>query len=186
MAKLIYSAIMSLDGYIADENGNFDWAVPDDELHEFVNDLERPIGTHLFGRRMYETMLAWETMGGPDDPAQTQDFAELWHATDKIVYSTTLDATSTARTQLEREFNPDAVHQLKELAPHDLSVSGPGLATHAFHAGLVDEVRLFVIPVLVGGGTRALPDGVRLRLNLTDERRFDTGTVYLCYGITPS
>ncbi len=184
MAKLIYSAMMSLDGYIADEDGSFDWAVPDDELHEFVNDLERSIGTHLFGRRMYETMRAWETMGGSDDPPQTQDFAELWRATDKIVYSTTLEAATTARTQLEREFSPEAVQQLKELTPDELSVSGPTLAAHAFHAGLVDEVRLFIIPVLVGGGTHALPDAVRLRLNLAEERRFDTGTVYLRYDTT--
>lgn len=184
MAKLIYSAMMSADAYIADEDGDFDWAVPDDELHEFVNDLERSIGTHLFGRRMYETMRAWETMGGPDAPPQTQDFAELWHATDKIVYSTTLNATTTARTQLEREFSPEAVRQLKDLARDELSVSGPTLAAHAFRAGLVDEVRLFVTPVLVGGGTRALPDALRLRLNLAEERRFGSGTVYLRYETT--
>ena len=184
MGNLIYSAMMSLDGYTADEQGSFDWAVPDDEVHAFVNELEGPIGTHLFGRRMYETMRAWETMGGPDDPPLTRDFAAIWRASDKIVYSTTLESVSTARTRLERHFDPESVRRLKSTAEHDLSVSGPGLAAHAFRAGLVDECYLYVVPVLVGGGTRALPDQVRVGLTLADERRFDGGTVHLRYRVT--
>ena len=181
MAKLIYSMLMSLDGYIADEVGHFDWAEPDEEVHRFVNDLERPIGTYLYGRRMYEVMAAWETMHAiPDQPPFILDYAAIWQAADKIVYSSTLDAVSTARTSLEQTFDPDAVRRLKAESGRDLSVGGgPGLAAAAFAAGLVDELHLFVSPILVGGGTRALPDGVRLELDLVDERRFANGTVYL-------
>ena len=180
MAKLIYTAITSLDGYIEDEEGRFDWAMPDAEVHAFVNDLERPVGTHLYGRRMYETMAVWQTVGDePGLPAAEADFAELWRALDKVVYSRTLDAVSTPRTRLEREFDPEAVRRMKEAADRDISVSGPGLAQHAFRAGLVDEVHLFVFPVVVGGGKPGLPRDVRVDLELLDERRFGNGVVHM-------
>jgi dihydrofolate reductase len=182
MAELIYSAIMSLDGYVADEEGNFDWAEPDDEVHAFVNDLERPIGTNLYGRRMYEVMAYWETAHTvPDQPPEILDYAEIWRAADKVVYSTTLEEASTARTRIEREFDPDAVQRMKADAERDLSIGGPTLAAQAIAAGLVDELHLFVAPVVVGGGTRSLPDGVRWDLDLADERRFRNGVVYLRY-----
>jgi dihydrofolate reductase len=181
MAKLIYSSIASLDGYIADEEGNFDWAEPDEEVHTLVNDLERPIGTFLFGRRMYEVLVAWETMDTADQPPVIRDFAEIWRAADKIVYSKTLATVSSARTRIERDFDPDAVRQMKASAERDLSVGGPGLAAHALEAGLVDECHLFLAPIVVGGGTRFFPDDVRLELQLVDERRFSNGTVHLRY-----
>jgi dihydrofolate reductase len=183
VAKLIYSAIASLDGYIEDEDGRFGWARPDEEVHAFVNDLERPVGTHLYGRRLYETMAAWET-----DPSLAEhspamkDYAAIWQAAEKIVYSRTLDSVSTTRTRIEREFDPDSVRHLKEVPGNDLAVGGAALAAVAFSAGLVDECHLFLAPVLVGGGKRALPDGVRLDLELLDERRFEGGMVYLRYG----
>jgi dihydrofolate reductase len=182
MAKLIYSAISSLDGYIEDEAGGFDWAVPDDEVHAFVNDLERSAGTYLYGRRMYETMVGWET--DPSLAAQSplmRDFAASWQAADKVVYSTTLDAPSTARTRIERAFDADQVRQMKASASRDLSVGGPDLAAQAFRAGLVDECHLFLTPIIVGGGKPSLPDGVRLELELLEERRFAGGTVHLHY-----
>jgi dihydrofolate reductase len=182
MAKLIYSAITSLDGYVADEEGNFDWAAPDEELHTFVNDLERPVGTYLYGRRMYEVMVAWETE--PDVAAQppaVQDYAEIWRAADKIVYSRTLETVSSARTQIERDFDPEAVRQMKASAGRDVSVGGPDLAAEAIRAGLVDELHLFVTPIVVGGGKRCLPDNVRLELELLDDRRFGNGVVHLHY-----
>jgi dihydrofolate reductase len=181
VAKLIYSAIASLDGYVADEAGEFDWAAPDEEVHAFVNELERPAGTYLYGRRMYEVMAPWETMPLAGEPPAMRDFAEIWRAADKIVYSGTLEAASTARTRIEREFDPDAVRQLKATAGRDLTIGGPELAGQALRAGLVDELQLFLVPVLVGGGKQALPDGVRLELDLVDERRFGDGTVYLRY-----
>jgi dihydrofolate reductase len=177
MAELIYSAIASLDGYVADEHGRFDWAAPGPEVHEHVNDLMRPMGTHLYGRRMYEVLAAWETMDDPDP--RMRDFAQLWRAADKIVYSSTLEQVSSARTRIERTFDPDAVRELKRTAGADLSIGGPTLAAHAFAAGLVDVVELYLSPVIVGGGTRALPDGVRLDLELVDERRFSNGVVHL-------
>jgi len=177
MAKLIYSAIASLDGYVNDTEGNFDWAAPDADVHAFVNDEERPIGTYLYGRRMYEVMAAWETL---DDPAPAmRDFAQIWRAAEKIVYSRTLDGVSTPRTRLERAFDPEAVRALK--AERDLSVGGPQLAAEAIRAGLVDECRLYLSPIAVGGGTRALPDDVRWPLELLAERRFGNGVVYLRY-----
>jgi dihydrofolate reductase len=180
MATLIYTAITSLDGYIEDDKGRFDWAEPDAEVHSFVNDLERPVGTHLYGRRMYETMAVWQTVGDePGLPAAEADFAEVWRALDKVVYSRTLDAVSTPRTRLEREFDPEAVRRMKETADRDISVSGPGLAQHAFRAGLVDEIHLFVFPVVVGGGKPGLPRDVRVDLELLDERRFDNGVVHM-------
>jgi dihydrofolate reductase len=182
MAKLIYSAIASLDGYVADEDGNFDWAEPDEEVHTFVNDLERPVGTYLYGRRLYEVMVAWETMHTrADQPHVIQDFAELWQAADKIVYSRTLETVSSARTRIERDFDPEAVRKMKASAGSDITVGGPDLAAQAFKAGLVDECHLFVAPMVVGGGKRSLPDNVRLKLELLDERRFGSGMVYLRY-----
>jgi dihydrofolate reductase len=182
VAKLIYSAIMSLDGYVADEDGNFDWAEPDEEVHTFVNDLERPIGTYLYGRRMYEVMVAWETI--TDEQRFIKDYADIWRAADKIVYSRSLETVSSERTRIERSFDPDAVRQLKEAADRDISVGGPNLAAQAIRAGLVDEIRLFLAPVVVGGGTRALPNDVRLPLELLDERRSNNGTVHLHYRTT--
>ena len=182
MAKLTYAAIMSLDGYVADEAGRFDWAAPDEEVHAFINDLERPVGTHLVGRRMYEVMVAWETPEAYMDPSPiTDDYAALWQAADKVVYSRTLQTVSSARTRIERDFDPDAVRQLKADADRDLSVGGPELAAQAFSAGLVDEVHLFLVPTVVGRGTRALPDNVRLPLVLVEDRRFANGFVYLRY-----
>src|SRR4051794_26410737 len=170
MGKLIYSAIAFLDGYVADEQGSFDWAQPDEAVHAFVNDLERPIGTHLYGRRMYEVMSFWETASTAGEPAVMRDFAEIWRAADKVVYSTTLESVSSARTRIEREFDAEAVRALK--AERDVSVGGPALAAQALRAGLVDECHLFLAPVVVGGGKRALPDDVRLQLELLGERRF--------------
>jgi dihydrofolate reductase len=185
VARLIYAAIASLDGYIEDETGSFDWAAPDDEVHAFVNDLEREVGTHLLGRRMYETKVYWETNPAEDDPSEiARDFAEVWRAADKVVYSKTLESASTARTRVERDFDPEAIRELKASAERDISVGGPELAAHALRAGLVDECQLFVVPVLVGGGKRALPDGLRLDLELLDERRFGNGTVFLRYRAT--
>jgi len=182
MASLIYSAITSLDGYVADEDGNFDWAAPDEEVHTFVNDLERPVGTYLYGRRMFEVMVYWETAHTvADQPTFVQDFAEIWQAADKIVYSKTLTTVSSARTRIERDFNPDVVRQMKATAGRDITVGGPDLAAHAIKAGLVDEWQLFVVPIVVGGGKHALPKSVRLKLELLDERRFGSGVVYLHY-----
>jgi dihydrofolate reductase len=181
MARLIYSAIASLDGYTEDERGKFDWAAPDEEVHAFVNDLERPVGTYLYGRRMYETMAVWETMD--DDEAVMRDYAQMWRAADKVVYSRTLDAVSTARTRIEREFDPAALGDMKAAAAHDISIGGSGLAAHAIEAGVVDECHLFVTPVVVGGGKHWLPRGARLELELLDERRFGSGVVHLHYGV---
>jgi dihydrofolate reductase len=184
MAKLIYSVIASLDGYIEDAQGSFDWAAPDEEVHAFVNDLERPVGTYLYGRRMYETMRYWETEGsGPEQPAVSHDFAQIWRAADKIVYSRTLRAPSSARTRLESAFDAEAVTRLKETSRSDISVGGPELAAQAIAAGLVDECQLFLSPVAVGGGKRALPANVRVQLELLDERRFHSGVVYLSYRL---
>jgi dihydrofolate reductase len=182
MAKLIYSAITSLDGYVADDEGNFDWAAPDEEVHRFVNDLERPVGTYLYGRRMYEVMRYWETAHTiADQPPFMQDFAEIWREAEKIVYSKTLESVSSAKTRIERDFDPEAIRQLKASAERDITVGGPELAAQAIRAGLVDEYHLLVSPIAVGGGKRALPDDVRLELELLDERRFGTGVVHLHY-----
>jgi dihydrofolate reductase len=181
MAKLIYSTITSLDGYVADEDGRFDWAEPDEEVHSFVNDLYRPVGTFLCGRRLYEVLVAWETISLADQPRFIQDFAEIWRAADKIVYSKTLETVSSARTRIERDFDPETVRELKATAERDITVGGPDLAAQALKAGLVDEIHLVVAPVVVGGGIDALPDNVRLRLELQDERRFGNGMVHLRY-----
>ncbi len=185
MAKLVYATISSLDGYVADESGSFDWATPDEEVHAFINDLVRPIGTHLYGRRMYDVLVAWETMDVGPEPAVIRDFAAIWHAADKIVYSKTLDAVASARTTLERDFAPNVVRRSKATASRDLSIGGPTIAAEALKAGLVDEVHLFLVPIIVGGGTRALPDGVRQQLVLEEERRFAGGVVYLRYRVSP-
>ena len=182
VAKLIYSAITSLDGYVADQNGNFDWAAPDEEVHAFVNDLERPIGTYLYGRRMYEVMVAWENADAfADESPVTRDFADLWQGPDKIVFSRTLETVSSAKTRIERDFDPEAIRQMKASAVSDISVGGPDLAARALEAGLVDELHLFLTPVVVGGGKQSLPDNVRLQLELLDERRFGNGVVHLHY-----
>jgi dihydrofolate reductase len=182
MAKLIYSGITSLDGYVADEDGNFDWSAPDEEVHTFCNDLERPVGTYLYGRRMYEVMVYWETAHKlADEPAFVRDFTDIWQVADKIVYSRTLETISSARTRIERDFDPEAVRQMKAAAGRDITVGGPDLAAQAIRAGLVDEIHQFVTPIVVGGGKQFLPDNVRLRLELLDERRFGMGVVHLHY-----
>jgi dihydrofolate reductase len=182
MAKLIYSTLASLDGYTEDEGGKFDWAKPDEEVHSFFNDLERSVGTHLYGRRMYETMVYWEDPELVEgQPPYIRDFAEIWRAAEKVVYSRTLESPSSARTRIERSFDPDAVRQMKNSAERDLGIGGPELAGQAIAAGLVDEIGLVLVPVAVGGGKPALPPGRRLDLGLLDERRFANGTKYLRY-----
>lgn len=182
MAKLIYSAISSLDGYIADEDGDFDWAMPDEEVHAFINDLARPVGTYLYGRQMYETMVGWETDPTlADRSLLMRDFAGIWQAADKIVYSRTLEGVTTARTRIERDFDPEAVRRTKAAARRDLMVGGADLAAHAIKTGLVDEWHLFVTPIVVGGGKQSLPDDAHVKLELLDERRFGIGMVYLHY-----
>ena len=183
VGSLIYSLIASLDGYIEDEGGRFDWAMPSDEVHAYVNELERGIGTHLYGRGMYETMVAWETMDtGPGQAAVVRGYAELWRAAEKVVYSSSLPEVRGARTRLERSFDPAEVREMKTATTEDLSIGGPTLAASAFEADLVDECHLFLHPVVIGGGKRALPDGIRLELELLDERRFADGVVHLHYG----
>jgi dihydrofolate reductase len=181
MARLIYTALTSLDGFVEDRDGGFGWAEPGAEVHAFVNDLERGAGTHLYGRRMYETMVVWETPEamGDDLPPHVRDFSDVWRAAEKIVFSRTLERVSSARTRIEREFDPEAVRALKAAADHDVLIGGPGLAGEAFRAGLVDECNLFLAPVVIGAGKRALPDDVRLDLELVDERRFGNGMVHL-------
>jgi len=183
MATLRYLAIASLDGYVADRSGSFDWSAPDDEVHRFVNDLERPVGMMLLGRRMYEVLVAWETLDTADEPDVIGDFAGIWRASDKVVYSTSLEHASSARTRVERAFDPDVVRRMKASAARDLSIGGPNLAGQAIAAGLVDELHLLFSPIVVGGGIRALPDGLEARLELIDERRFGNGVVHLGYRV---
>jgi dihydrofolate reductase len=184
MAKLIYSAITSLDEYVADKDGKFDWAMPDEEVHAFVNDLERDIGTYLYGRRMYEVMLYWERAPTEDDASfVARDFAKIWQAAEKIVFSRTLKNVSTRKTRIERELDPDAIRRLKAESPRDISVGGSELAGEAIRAGLVDEMHLFLNPIIVGGGNHALPDDVRVRLELLSEKRFGNGVVHVHYRI---
>jgi len=185
MAKLIYSAIASLDGYVEDAHGKFDWAAPDEEVHAFVNDLERPIGTYLYGRRMYETMVSWETVsGGADQPAVTRDFAEIWRAAEKIVYSRTLQTASSSRTRIERDFDAEAIRALKRASGSDIAIGGAELAGQAIASGLVDEFRLLLVPILVGGGKRLWPQDVGgVALELLDERRFREGVVSVHYRV---
>lgn len=182
MAKLIYSVIMSLDGYVADDEGNFDWAAPDEEVHTFINDLARPVGAYLYGRRMYEEMVYWETAHTiSGQPRFIRDFTAIWQAADKIVYSTALGTASSARTRIERNFDVGVVQQMKARASRDLTVGGPGLAAHAIKAGLVDEYQLFIAPVIVGSGRRSFADTAHVPLDLLEERRFGSGTAYLRY-----
>jgi dihydrofolate reductase len=182
MASLIYLTIASIDGYIADEDGKFDWAEPDEEVHAFINELERPVGTHLLGRRMYDVLAYWDDPPGLDEqPAVVQEFTEIWRAADKVVYSRTLETARTARTRIERDFEPEAIRQLKAQSDRDLSIGGPELAARAIRAGLVDDYQLFVVPVIVGAGKQALPNDLRIDLELLDERRFRNGTVFLHY-----
>jgi dihydrofolate reductase len=184
VAKLIYSAIASLDGYVEDARGKFDWAMPDEEVHAFVNDLERPVGSYLYGRRMYETMAAWETLGTrPDESAVARDFGQIWRAADKIVYSHTLDVAASARTRIARAFVPEEVRMLKQAAGRDLTVGGAELAGQAIAAGLVDEIHLLLSPLIVGTGKRALPAEVRVELELLGQRRFGNGVVHLQYRL---
>jgi len=183
VATLSYLTLASLDGYIADEQGTWDWAAPDEQVHELVNELQRPVGTHLYGRRMYEVLVAWETLSLEDQPSFIRDYAEIWRSADKVVYSSTLEAVSSARTRIERSFEPEIVREMKATADRDLWIGGPNLAAQALRAGLVDKVSLFLAPVIVGGGTPALPDGVRVDLELMDERRFDNGFVYVRYRV---
>ena len=182
MAKLIYSSITSFDGYVADEDGNFAWSMPSDEVHAFVNDLERPIGTYLYGRRMYDVMKVWETPEAFDNPPPTMlDYAGIWQSAEKIVYSTTLTDVSTARTHIVAEFDADAIRELKVSSQRDISIGGPHLAAQAIRAGLVDEFHMFLSPVVIGGGNQSLPDNVRLELELLDQHRFPNGVVHLHY-----
>jgi dihydrofolate reductase len=184
MASLIYSTIASLDGYIADEEGKFDWAAPDEEVHTIINDLHRPVGTYLLGRRMYEVLAYWDDPPAlAEQPSSVREFTEIWQAADKVVYSKTLETARTARTRIERGFDPEAVRQLKAQSDRDLSIGGPELAAQAIKAGLVDEYQLFVVPVIVGAGTQALPRDARIDLELVDERRFRNGTVFLHYRV---
>jgi len=182
MANLIYVANTSLDGYTEDKDGKFDWTEPGEEYFRFITNLVRATRTHLYGRRMYETMMGWETDRNlaAESPLR-RDFAEVWQAANKIVYSRTLETIATRKTQLEHSFDPEAIRQLKAFGEHDILIGGPELASHAFRAGLIDECHLFLIPILVGGGKSALPDNVRLELELLAERRFSNGTVYLRY-----
>jgi dihydrofolate reductase len=183
MARLLYTGITSLDGYVADTSGRFDWSAPDEEVHAFVNELERPIGTYLLGRRMYDVLSVWETMDTAGEPDVIREYADIWRAADKVVFSSTLAEPVSARTRIEREFHPGRIRAWKAEADRDISVGGPHLAAQALRAGLVDEVQLFVSPVAVGGGNRFLPDGVRIDLELLRERRFGNGVVYLHYGV---
>ncbi|WP_328998196.1 dihydrofolate reductase family protein [Kribbella sp. NBC_00709] len=181
MSKLIYSAITSLDGYVADAEGGFEWAAPDAEVHAFVNELERPIGTYLYGRRMYDTMVYWET--AVDHSPVSQEYAGIWQAADKVVYSRTLQAVTSARTRLEREFTAESVQRLKDSSATDLSIGGAELGAQALQAGLVDEIHLLLTPVIVGGGKPALPDGLQAQLTLLDEHHFTSGVVHLHYNV---
>jgi dihydrofolate reductase len=186
MARLLYMAITSLDGYVADEKGNYEWAMPDDEVFSFVNDFERPVGTYLYGRRLYEEMVGWETSHTrAGQPPLMLDFAQMWQAADKVVYSRSLEAVSTARTRIERNFDPAAVRQMKTRAGRDLTVGGPDLAAQAMKTGLVDECHLLISPVVVGSGKKALPSDAHLQLELLDERRFGNGVVHLHYRPVP-
>lgn len=184
MAKMIYVAIASLDGYIEDESGKFDWAVPDEEVHAFINNLERSVGTYLYGRRMYETMIGWETDHSlADQSPLMRDFVQIWRSANKIVYSKTLEAAVTTRTRIERGFDPKAIRQMITSADRDIAIGGPHLAQYAFKAGLVDECQLFIVPVLVGGGKQCFPSNVRLNLDLLNVHHFANGTVYLRYHV---
>lgn len=179
MATLIYSAITSLDGFVTDRDGRFDWGAPDEEVHQAINELHRSVGTYLYGRRLYDVMVAWETMETADESPAVQEYAELWRGANKVVYSTSVTEPRSPHTQMEPAFDPEAVRRLLAGSPHDVLIGGPHLAAHAFRAGLVGEVHLFITPILVGGGTRALPRDVRIDLELAGARTFDSGVVHL-------
>ena len=184
MARLLYMAITSLDGYVADEAGKYDWAMPDDEVFGFINDFERPVGTYLYGRRLYQEMTGWETRDAdPGLPPLVLDFARIWQAADKVVYSRSLGNVSTARTRLERDFDPGSVREMKARSDRDITVGGSELAAEAIRAGLVDEIHLVISPVMVGGGKKALPGQVLVRLETLNERRFGNGVVHLGYRV---
>lgn len=185
MAKLIYPINLSLDGYMEDERGNLEWSISDDELFEFWTDFQRPIGTYLYGRQMYESMVYWETANAKkdDQPEELREFAQIWRVADKIVYSNTLQSVSSAKTKLEREFDPDVVRKLKQSSAADITIGGPKIAGQAMNAGLIDECHLLVNPIVLGGGKRALPDNLRMRLELLGERRFQSGVVHLHYSV---
>jgi dihydrofolate reductase len=184
MAKLIYATNVSFDGYIEDERGNIDWGISDDETYAFWTDFQRTIGTYLYGRRMYESMVYWETANASgDQPEVMREFAQIWRAAEKIVYSRTLQAVSSAKTRIEREFDPDAIRRLKESSGADITIGGPELAGRAMSAGLIDECHLLLNPIVLGGGKRALPDNLRMRLELLGERRFRSGVVHLHYRV---
>lgn len=184
MARLHYAAIGSLDGYVADREGDFGWAEPAEDVHAWVNDLQRGVGTYLLGRRMYDVLVAWETLETTGEPEVIREFAELWHGADKVVYSRTLQETSSTRTNLERTFDAASVQRMKDTAERDLTIGGPELAGQALSAGLVDECHLFLVPAVVGGGTRIFSDGLRLDLELLEERRSGNGTAYLRYRVS--
>jgi dihydrofolate reductase len=186
MAKLIYTSITSFDGFIEDAEGRFDWSMPSEEVHAFVNELTRPFGTYLYGRRLYEVMTSWEDLDLADEPPVMSDFAEIWRAADKIVYSTSLRSVSSARTTIEPAFQPDRIQELKRISNADISIGGAELAGQALAAGLVDEVQQFLSPVIVGSGKRFLPAGVSADLELLEQRRFDNGVVYVRYRVLPS
>ncbi len=184
MAKLIYLLLMSLDGYIEDTEGNFGWAAPDEQVHTYINELASPIGTYLYGRRMYETMVYWETAHTiPAQPQFVLDWARQWQSAQKIVYTTTLAEPHSARTKIERAFDPDAVRQLKATSAHDIGIAGPEIAVHALRAGLVDEFQMIVFPVIVGGGKRFFPDNVGLALDLLENHHVSNGVVALRYAV---
>jgi len=186
MGSLVYTGLVSLDGYFVDAAGGFDWAEPDEQVHGFVNDLERAVGTHLYGRRLYEVMLAWEHMDTADAPREYADYAAIWRGADKVVYSSTLESVSSGRTRIEREFDVAAVRRLKDETVGEISIGGPTIAAHAVRAGLVDQFHVFVSPVIVGGGIRFLPSDARIDLQLNDQRRFDNGVVYSGYRASPT
>ncbi|MFJ5958780.1 dihydrofolate reductase family protein [Paenarthrobacter sp. NPDC092416] len=186
MAKLIYGAIMSLDGYVADVDGNFDWGTPDEEVHRFINNRERSVQHYLYGRRLYDVMSAWESMDTSSAPAYFDDFARLWRAAEKVVFSRSLTSPSTGNTRMEREFRADDVRELKASATSDILIGGPEIAAEAFRAGLIDECELYIVPVLIGGGKKGLPDGMEVRLELIQERAFGNGAVFLRYRVVPA
>jgi dihydrofolate reductase len=183
VAKLHYSGLVSVDGFLNDRDGRFDWAEPDPDVHRFVNDFQRSIGTHLYGKRMYEVMVAWETMPLAGEPDYIADYAHIWRAAEKVVYSTTMKDAASARTSIQQRFDPESIRALKQASSNDFSIGGAELAGQAFSAGLVDECHFFVSPVIVGGGTRFLPTDLSAQLELLEDRRFGNGTVYLRYRV---
>jgi dihydrofolate reductase len=183
MAKLVYSAITSLDGCIADEAGNIDWGAPDSDVFAFINDQEREFGTYLYGRRMYETMVYWETFEGSDDDPTELAFGEIWRAASKVVFSTTLEKPSSAKTRIERCFDPASIQRMKQTSERDISINGANLAGQAIEARLVDDIHLFITPVVIGGGKRALTANLQTNLDLLGVDRFQSGVIHLHYRV---